>query len=129
MYDFYLTREENKAIKSYGKQLDTIYNYQSKQREKVICIYELYPYNCQKSFYGKAKVIETETGRYLLSYETIICKLSKNGTFTKYWDEYSATTMKHIQAFMSFVFWPYGGKKWWLELETGKAYNYNNIVS
>ena len=129
MYGYYLSQEENKEVKNYGAQLETIYNQQTKKLEKILSICELCPQYGQKSFYGKAKIIETETGRYLLSYETIICSLSYGGTFIKYWDGYSVTTMKHIQAFFAFVRWPSGGKSWWTGLEAGKEYDYSNIVS
>ena len=65
--------------------------------------FELPCYDGRKSFYGKALVIETENGRYLRSYDTIICFLSYGGSFTKLWDGYSVTTMRHINSFMNFV--------------------------
>ena len=53
----------------------------------------------QKSFYGKARIIETENGTvYLQSYATIVCKI-ENGQFLRCWAGYSATTAKHIDAF------------------------------
>lgn len=86
-------------------------------------IFELIP-NYRKSFYGKCKVIETAAGRYLQSYDTIICFLSYGGTFVKLWDGYSATTMRHINAFMDFIRWnEYGGKAWWTHLEVKKEYS------
>lgn len=80
-------------------------------------IFELCAYDA-KSFYGKAKVIECEEGRYLQSYDTLICFLSYGGTFEKLWDGYSATTMRHINAFMRFIGCPsLGGKAWWNKLQ------------
>ena len=77
----------------------------------------------RKSFYGKAKVIECKEGRYLQSYDTIICFISYGGTFEKLWDGYSATTMRHINSFMNFAGWnEYGKKAWWDSLGTGKKY-------
>ena len=46
-------------------------------------IYELIPTNGRKSFYGKAKVIECEGENFLQSYNTIVCKVDKNGKFVK----------------------------------------------
>ena len=46
-------------------------------------IYELIPTNGRKSFYGKAKVIENNGKNFLQSYNTIVCKIDKNGKFVK----------------------------------------------
>ena len=86
----------------------------------------------RKSFYGKAKIIECKEGRYLQSYDTIVCFLSYGGTFEKLWDGYSATTMRHINSFMDFIGWnEYGGKTWWNSLEVwekpGKRKEYNSF--
>lgn len=62
-------------------------------------IYELGCRDCRKSFYGKAHVIEEGGEKKLLSYETIVCKIDKNGNFVKTWGGYSATTMRHINSF------------------------------
>ena len=61
--------------------------------------YELTPNTSQKSFYGKAKVIETSEGKYLKSYNTIIMLIKKDGSMVRYWGGWSATTGKHIRAF------------------------------
>lgn len=98
--------------------------------EKINHEFELPCYDGRKSFYGKAWVIETENGRYLRSYDTIICFLSYGGSFTKLWNGYSATTMRHINSFMDFVRWNQcGGKKWWESLEVGEVYNFNQFAS
>lgn len=39
--------------------------------------------------------------KYLLSYNTIVAYLDKNGNFHKTWDGWSSTTMKHIEMFRS----------------------------
>lgn len=60
--------------------------------------YELKPI-AQKSFYGKATVTENASGAALLrSYDTDVCGIV-SGRFVRYWGGYSATTMKHINAF------------------------------
>jgi len=93
-------------------------------RDEKFAIFELSPNDNKKSFYGKCKVIETAAGRYLQSYNTIICFISYGGTFVKLWDGYSATTMRHINAFMEFIRWnECGGKAWWDRLEVKKEYS------
>lgn len=66
-----------------------------------------------KSFYGKAKVIEKDGETLLQSYDTIVCKIDKSGEFVRKWEGYSATTMRHIDAFIEMVGISGGGKKWW----------------
>lgn len=66
----------------------------------------------QQSFYGKAKVIVIDDVVYLKSYDTIVGFI-KDGEFCRTWDQYSATTMKHIQAFLYKFDLPCGGKSWW----------------
>jgi hypothetical protein len=65
-------------------------------------IYELTPggYDRAKSFYGKAKVIEKDGETLLQSYDTTVCKIDKSGEFVRMWEGYSATTMRHINAFI-----------------------------
>ena len=61
-------------------------------------VYELKP-TSQKSYYGKATVIELSNVKYLKSYDTIVCYLVNN-TLYKSWNDYSATTMKHVNSFL-----------------------------
>jgi hypothetical protein len=78
-------------------------------------VYELTPggYDRAKSFYGKAKVIETDGETLLQSYDTTVCKIDKSGEFVRMWSGYSATTMRHINAFIEMFGISGGGKKWW----------------
>ena len=70
--------------------------------------------NRQKSFYGKAKVIEYANGeKALQSYNTIVCKINTSGEFIRLWSYESATTMRHINSFLSFYGLPGGGIAWW----------------
>ena len=81
---------------------------------KNLKIYELPCYDRCKSFYSKAHVLEQFGYKHLKSYETIVCILSDSGEFTKLWDDYSVTTMRHINSFLEhFGYSKYGGKKWW----------------
>ena len=66
----------------------------------------------QKSFYGKAKVTESDGVKTLRSYKTDVCKII-DGKPIKLWNGYSATTMNHIKAFCDQNGIEYGGKKWW----------------
>lgn len=71
----------------------------------------------RKSFYGKAKIIEYENGDVeLLSYNTVVCRIH-NGLFQRVWNGYSATTMRHINAFLTFYKIEGGGKTWWNALQ------------
>lgn len=91
----------------------------------------------RKSFYKKAFVIEIAPDVYqLLSYETIVCEVD-HGVFKRYWDDYSATTMSHVNDFIALFDIQGGGKKWWMEQPVNKysdhlteriqAYN-NNVA-
>lgn len=82
-------------------------------------IYDLPPIgDVRKSFYGKAQVFEYKNGdKVLKSYNTFVCKIDKNGTFYRLWDGYSATTMRHVNAFLTFFDIPGGGKTWWINQE------------
>lgn len=79
----------------------------------------------QKTFGNKAIVeieIDNETNKFkytLYSYGTKICSI-KNNVITKYWDNYSKTTMKHINSFLEFCGLERQSKKWWLNLQTEK---------
>lgn len=126
MYDFYLTMEEN----NYYKRGENA-NFKTIDGEKVIEIFDL-PATRQKSYYGKAKIITTEKARYLLSYDTIICRLSFGGEFRKLWDGWSKTTANHINDFMRFTRFGNGfNKKEWENLDcynyTGVIYNYSDF--
>ena len=63
-------------------------------------ITELEPQACEyrASYYGKAKVIREGDVVSLLSYDTTVCKIV-NGKFIRMWDDWSATTARHINSF------------------------------
>ena len=82
-------------------------------------MYELAPCDSHKSFYGKAKVIETEDGfRFLKSYDTIVACEDKDGKIHKLWDSWSATTGRHINAFCGL------NKSEWAKLELESRYDF-----
>ena len=61
-------------------------------------IYELNATN-QKSYYGKALVLENKSTIKLQSYETIVAVLNKKTNVLKISGWYSMTTSKHINDF------------------------------
>lgn len=66
-------------------------------------VFELPCLDNRKSFYGKAHIIETLHGVYLCSYDTIVCGYDRyTGDFYRYWDGYSATTLRHVNSFRRF---------------------------
>lgn len=79
-------------------------------------ITELRPSDGRKSFYGKALVLTSDNKIQLQSYNTIVCEI-ENGIFKRLWGGYSATTMRHINAFIKAFNIQGGGKKWWDSLE------------
>ena len=63
---------------------------------------QLIPIDNRKSFYGKASMIISESGaKFIKSYGTIVCGIGKNGDFERYWDGYSQTTQRHVNAFLT----------------------------
>ena len=66
-------------------------------------ITELIPTNGRKSFYGKAKVIETDNEIKLLSYNTIVAEYNKDTNQYKENGKYSQTTSAHINAFKKYL--------------------------
>lgn len=68
-------------------------------------IYELTPTNGKvPSFYGKAKVVENETEKILISYCTKVAKINSDNEFkilidTEDKEVFSNTTIRHIREF------------------------------
>lgn len=67
-------------------------------------------------FNGRALIIPTESGYILKSYYTEVCKY-EGGEFTKMWDGFSVTTLKHINIFREFLGLDALNKREWIELE------------
>lgn len=73
----------------------------------------LIPVDGRKSFYSKAVLIENPNGEKILeSYGTVVCKV-QNGAFRRSWGGYSATTMRHINAFRASCGFSGMNKKEW----------------
>lgn len=80
--------------------------------------FELQPEN-RKSFYGKAKVLQTPEGNlYLKSYDTNVATYTKDKTFEVVKDEslLTNTTLRHITAFRLYLGLPKLTKKQLIEL-------------
>lgn len=81
---------------------------------------ELRPTDGRKSFYGKAVAFYHEaTNSWLLrSYDTMVASYYlESGYFVRLWDGYSMTTMRHINAFLSFLGHEPKGKAWWIDID------------
>ena len=77
--------------------------------------HEIAPVDGRKSFYGKAVVTVYEDGTEVLrSYETDVIKRTADGKLVRLWDDWSATTGRHIRAFCGI------GKKEWDQMEVGE---------
>lgn len=63
-------------------------------------VWELKPNGRQKSFYGKAVIFENHGKYFLQSYETIVASIDEYGIFRRHYNGFSATTMRHINAFL-----------------------------
>lgn len=69
--------------------------------EKLVNIYDLCPNDSHKSFYGKAKVkIYSDNTKVLRSYNTDVAKIDANGNIIRLWGNWTATTGRHIKAFL-----------------------------
>ena len=72
----------------------------------------------RKSFYGNMKVIERNGDKLLQSYNTIVCKIDACGNFKRPWDDWSATTRRHVNALGDYYGMPeHGGKSAWEKME------------
>ena len=112
---FYPKGVDDSQNKNYNKNTETQNpNYNSFMEVFKMKVYKLRPVDNRKSFYGKAKVIEKDNGEKVLqSYNTEVCKITSGGEFVRLWDNYSATTMRHVNAFLSLFGIAGGGKTWW----------------
>ena len=72
----------------------------------------------QKSYYGKAVIVDGKNGDKLLrSYQTIVCAYNPTtGVFRKLWNGYSRTTMNHINDFRRLYGLSWLSKKEWEKL-------------
>ena len=83
-------------------------------------IIELKPVDGRKSFYGKCCVEWDGEWRQLYSYGVHVASYNiVTNVFCRHWYGYSATTMRHVNAFMRYLGYALGGKKWWNSLTPG----------
>ena len=76
----------------------------------------------QKSYYGKALLLEDGNSVKLRSYETIICEYNtKTKEFKKIWQGWSKTTAQHINDFRRLFGLRPVSKKEWLTMEAEEA--------
>lgn len=68
----------------------------------AIKIYELPCLDTKKSFYGKAKVIESENVIQLYSYDTLVAQITDGVYEDVYYEHHSMTTNRHIKSFKQF---------------------------
>ena len=85
---------------------------------KNAVVFELIPvYSRQKSFYGKAQVIQTPAGTFLKSYNTIVCGIpADTGLMIRYWAGWSATTARHVAEFSRLHGMPAPSKSDWVTM-------------
>lgn len=60
---------------------------------------KLDPHGIQKSFYNKARIENWGSIKILISYKTAVAYIDSKGNFYRLWNDYSSTTMNHINAF------------------------------
>ena len=89
---------------------------------RCIRTFELRPNGSHKSFYKKAFVEEWDNGdKRLFSYGTQVCIITGEGDVIRTWRGWSATTQRHVNAFLSL----YGlsaicGKANWLKMSVSR---------
>lgn len=64
-----------------------------------ITITDLRPTDSRKSFYGKARVVDSPSGKSLVSYSTLVATVRPDGKVERHSDWDSATTRRHVKAF------------------------------
>ena len=80
----------------------------------------------QKVFTEKQKLLKRTTAKKFCSPIILLFVVSRRrGWFVRMWGGYSATTMRHVNSFLSFYDMNGGGKSWWdmqpVEMEKPKA--------
>lgn len=81
-------------------------------------------YDSRASFYGKARVRTCGNVSTLTSYDTDVCRIRKTEdgkiVFRRLWDDWSATTGRHVHEFMLQNGYNTSGKKWWDSMPINK---------
>lgn len=84
-------------------------------------MFKLSPADGRKSFYNKAVVIEDRGVKTLYSYNTPVCRINRRGRVQRLWSGESATTMRHVNAFLDTYGIDGGGVYWWRALPVEKV--------
>ena len=85
-------------------------------------IRELIPTDSRKSFYGKAKVaVMDDKTEILFSYDTAVL-MKRDGQLFRLWDDFSATTGRHIASYCGlnkkgYMSLPYSGEDYAFTVE------------
>lgn len=82
-------------------------------------------------FGNRALIIPTNNGYILKSYYTEVAEI-RDGKFIKLWGGYSATTLKHINAFRKHYGFLTISKREWIELKEGieyAAFNEGDVIA
>lgn len=89
---------------------------------------KLDPHGIQKSFYGKAWTAQDETGAaYLYSYNTLVACIA-DGFLYRCWGGYSATTLRHVDAFCAeFGSSPAPNKSRWDEMPLAHCRKHDKV--
>ena len=63
-------------------------------------------YDSRQSFYNKATVTEDKNGKYLMSYNTVVARITNKNhgysipAYAEVYGDYSQTTLRHIKEFL-----------------------------
>lgn len=120
MYYYGYTNE--KTDKAYFKNTLKTFNYIS----PLQTIYDSHvsfngrAYVAEKLEYKESVKNDVVVRAVLISYNTIVCEWNKVNGFVRYWDGYSATTMRHINEFRKQQGYPNISKKTWEDLPVKK---------
>lgn len=91
--------------------------------------FKLKPVTQQKSFYKKAIIRQIGRVATLYSYGTPVIRRNRDGSFTRLWAGYSATTMRHINAFLDHYGAAGMSKAEWLRMPVARDYAHLNAAA
>lgn len=99
-YDTYLDKHDLKSIRDLHRDL--------KDKSRML-----------KRIDARSAIVGTKEHPALLSYMTIVCSL-KDGRLVRLWDDWSATTAKHVRTFCKEYNIPAPNKAEWLAMPIGE---------
>ena len=98
-YDFYLDNDGLRNIRNLHRRL--------KAEGKMV-----------KQLDTRSAIVNTEETPALLSYLTVVCVI-RDGKLVRLWDDWSATTSKHVKAFCNYYGLKAPNKAEWLAMPIG----------